>query len=39
MSSKRKDLIVKKATKSPKIKNELIDDLRQIIEKTRQSVA
>lgn len=39
MNSKRKDLIVKKANKSPKIKNDLIDDLRQMIEKTRQSIA
>lgn len=39
MNSKRKDLTIKKTNKSPKIKNDLIDDLRQMIEKTRQSVA
>lgn len=39
MSSKRKDLPVKNSNGSLKIKNNLIEDLRQIIEKTRQSVA
>jgi integrase len=39
MTSKSKDLIAKNSNKSLKIKNDLIEDLRQIIEKTRQSVA
>lgn len=39
MSSKSKDLVVKKSNKSSKVKNDLIEDLRQMIEKTRQSVA
>lgn len=39
MNSKRKNLPVKKSNKSPTIKSDLIEDLRQIIEKTRQSVA
>jgi hypothetical protein len=34
MNSKRKNL-----SKVPKIKSDLIEDLRQIIEKTRQSIA
>ena len=39
MNSKRKDLPVKNPNKSPKIKNDLIKDLLQIIERTRQTVA
>jgi hypothetical protein len=38
MSSKRKDLPVKNSNKSLNIKSNLIEDLRQIIEKTRQSI-
>lgn len=39
MNSKRKNLPVKTSKQSPKIKNDLIEDLRQMIDKTRQSVA
>src|ERR1041384_8279544 len=39
MNSKRKDLPTKNIRKAPKIKTDLIEDLRQIIEKTRQSIA
>ncbi|EFB42100.1 DUF1016 N-terminal domain-containing protein [Parachlamydia acanthamoebae] len=39
MRSKNKDLVTKNLNKSPKIKSDLIEDLRQLIEKTRQSVA
>jgi hypothetical protein len=39
MNSKRKNLPAKNISKVPKIKNDLIEDLRQIIEKTRQSIA
>lgn len=39
MSSKRKNLPAKNVSKVPKIKSDLIEDLRQIIEKTRQSIA
>jgi hypothetical protein len=39
MSSKRKNLPAKNISKVPKIKSDLIEDLRQIIEKTRQSIA
>ena len=38
MNSKRKDLPVKNSNKSLKVKNDLIEDLRQIIERTRQSI-
>ena len=39
MNSKRKNLPAKNISKVPKIKTDLIEDLRQIIEKTRQSIA
>lgn len=39
MNSKRKDLSVKNSSRLPKVKSDLIEDLRQMIEKTRQSVA
>lgn len=39
MNSKRKNLPAKNISKVPKIKSDLIEDLRQIIEKTRQSIA
>lgn len=39
MNLKRKDLPAKNISKAPKIKSNLIEDLHQIIEKTRQSVA
>jgi hypothetical protein len=39
MTSKRKNLPAKNISKAPKIKTDLIEDLRQIIEKTRQSIA
>jgi predicted nuclease of restriction endonuclease-like (RecB) superfamily len=39
MSPKHKNLPAKNISKVPKIKSDLIEDLRQIIEKTRQSIA
>ncbi|CDZ80279.1 hypothetical protein BN1013_00786 [Candidatus Rubidus massiliensis] len=39
MTSKRKNLSVKNSSRLPKVKSDLIEDLRQMIEKTRQSVA
>ena len=39
MNAKRKDIQRQNVTKQPKIKSDLIGDLRYIIEKTRQSIA